>query len=388
MHLIENYALTAGLKIGKPHISPLFYPPPSKKFITLHASSGMESKNYEHYQDVVDKILPELKKAGIDIVQVGEKNDEHIRGTISLLGKTKLRQTFYILSKSSLHFGNDSFSSHVAGFLNKPLVTVYGPVYPNTCCPYWGNKKIHISLSPNPALGKPSFSAKESKKRVNLIFPDKISLNILKLLELNYNCARTEAVHLGENYGNKIVDVIPNFTPNSKIITPKDSPLSIRLDYGYREECLDYWLSNYKSVVYINSLFPKEILIKHKKNIKRLVILLNENFSVEQVNEYQAIGCKLQLSYEGKRNISEVRLDFFGLNIHEESPLTKKDLDTEAKICDNSYYESSVSILSEGKIFSSYAKLEEGSSKKNEEKIIDSEDFYSEIKHFKIYNKQ
>ena len=52
MHLVENYALTAGVKIDKPHIEPLFYPIDSEKYITLHAGSGMESKNYDYYSNI------------------------------------------------------------------------------------------------------------------------------------------------------------------------------------------------------------------------------------------------------------------------------------------------------------------------------------------------
>ena len=53
MHLIEQYALSCGVKIDKPHIETSFFPVPSEKYITVHASSGMESKNYDYYDDVM-----------------------------------------------------------------------------------------------------------------------------------------------------------------------------------------------------------------------------------------------------------------------------------------------------------------------------------------------
>ena len=53
MHLIENHALTAGCKISQPHIEPLFYPMEAEKYITIHGGSGMASKNYSYFENVI-----------------------------------------------------------------------------------------------------------------------------------------------------------------------------------------------------------------------------------------------------------------------------------------------------------------------------------------------
>jgi ADP-heptose:LPS heptosyltransferase len=78
MHLIEQYALSCGVKIDKPHIETCFYPIAENKYITLHASSGMQAKNYDYYNDVMEMILPHLNSQGIKVIQIGGKEDKTI----------------------------------------------------------------------------------------------------------------------------------------------------------------------------------------------------------------------------------------------------------------------------------------------------------------------
>ena len=68
MHLVENYALAAGVKISEPHIDPLFYPVPEGRYMVLHASSGMKSKNYDYYNEVLKLIGKYIEKEKIQIV--------------------------------------------------------------------------------------------------------------------------------------------------------------------------------------------------------------------------------------------------------------------------------------------------------------------------------
>ena len=182
MHLVENFALAAGVKIGKPTIEPLYFPI-GGEYITIHNSSGMESKNYDYYKDVVSIIKPYIKN--IKIIQIGQKGERIIEGTTSLLGETSLRQAAYLLMNSKLHIGNDSFACHIAGAYETPLVALYGPTHKSTCSPFWGDKEKQALLSPDYSSRKPSWAAKEIKKRVNEIFPDNVAMHALNLLKIN-----------------------------------------------------------------------------------------------------------------------------------------------------------------------------------------------------------
>ena len=169
MHLIEQYALSCGVKIDQPHIETSFFPVASNKYITVHASSGMASKNYDYYNDVIELILPYLKQENIDIIQIGERDDAKLNHCEHLNGSTTIRQTSYIIENSELHFGNDSFSAHVASGFNKKIVCLYSILYKECCKPYWGDPENQILLETDRKGLKPSFSNQELPKTVNFI---------------------------------------------------------------------------------------------------------------------------------------------------------------------------------------------------------------------------
>lgn len=384
MHLVENYALTAGLRISKPFVDPLFFPTPSIKYITMHCGSGMKSKNYSHYQDVVDILLPKLKDEGIDIIQIGEAEDPELKGVISLLGKTSLRQTFYVISKSMLQLGNDSFSAHIAGFFKVPLVTLFGPTWPNSCEAYW--KKELVKFSPDYTLYKPSYSPNEREKRIDKIFPDKIASATLNLLFKDKTYPEIQEVHLGESYDQKILDVVPDFIPDSIDSISKSSILSIRQDYTKEDKYLDFWLSQFPSALYINRPIDLNLLKKHKNKIKKIIIFLNDDISYYKIMQYRSTGINTAITYTGSKNISDIRVDLFGLNIYSEEFSTKKDLDNIDYICDNSYFKSSLTVMSKNKKYPCKHFLDMGIEVSDKQTILDHEDFYKELEFYKIYN--
>ncbi len=386
MHLVENFALAAGVKIGEPQIEPLYFPTGSEKYVTLHASSGMESKNYDYYKDVVATISPKLKERGIDIIQIGEKSEKHIPETVNLLGETSLRQAFYILMNSTLHIGNDSFSCHIAARYGVPLVALYGPTYPSTCKPYWGDSEKQSILSPDFSEKKPSFSAKEREKRVNEIFPDVIARHALDYLGISNDLERVHPVHLGKHYHLSIVDVVPNFSPPAAPIFNTSSIINLRLDYMEDLLKTPEWLEKFNCAVHIDRMVDLKQIKKHKKSIKRINAILNEDFTEDYLEELGAIGAKCLLSYRDEETISDIRVKFFSSNIHHEEPGSKKDLDNWSKICDTTHYKSSLTLLSNNKIYPSKAALDLNLEKQEEQFIIDKPEFYKESGFFKIYN--
>ena len=198
MHLIEQYALSCGVKIDKPHIEPLFFPVSHDKYVTLHASSGMAAKNYDYFPDVVSLILPYLEKHNIKIMQIGGREDPSLSGCIHYHGTTSIRQTAYLIQNSLLHFGNDSFSTHVASGFDKKIVCLYSVLYKECCGPYWGNKDNQILIESDRNGLKPSFSDKESPKMVNLINPETIACSVLDLLNIDHDLHKIKTLHTGK----------------------------------------------------------------------------------------------------------------------------------------------------------------------------------------------
>ena len=94
----------------------------------------------------------------------------------------------------------------------------------------------------------------------------------------------------------------------------------------------------------------------------------------------------MQLSCDDKEALADTRLKFFGLNIYHDPEESKKCLDNPGKICDTSYFKSSLNLFSKNKCYPSKASLDAGLETQEEQLAIDSPTFYREAEFFKIYN--
>ena len=182
MHLIESYATSCGLKINKPFIYTNFFPLNTDKYISFQPFSK-PAKNYDYWQDVINLIYPYLKNEKIDIVQIGTKDDPKIDKCIHTCGQTNISQAAYIIQKSILHFGADSFGAHIASGFDKKILALYSNNNIENVLPYWSKKEDLVLLKPN-INKKPSYASEENPKSINLIKPEEIASGILKLLNI------------------------------------------------------------------------------------------------------------------------------------------------------------------------------------------------------------
>lgn len=383
MHLIEQYALSCGVKIDKPHIETSFYPITEEKYITLHASSGMQSKNYDYYNDVVEMVRPFLEKEGIKIIQIGGKEDRPIINCEHLQGRTNIKQSAYIIKNSILHFGNDSFSTHVASGFDKKIVCLYSILFKECCGPYWGNKKNQILLESHRNGLKPSFSNEEAVKTINLIKPEEIALSILSLLELGNNLKNIETIHLGEKYHVPAISVVPNHIMPDHFM--KGHPVNIWGHECFDEQNIAKWAYSRKCNLFLNKPMSIKYLNVVRQNINRINYYISEDSDEKYFKLLEQGGVKFNLLCKDEDKINDLRLKFFDWPITLLKDKTKKDLDTVDKLCDNSRYQNSMKIVSEGQIYNSKAAWRhevEGA----HDKVIDCPEFWEELDTLKIYN--
>lgn len=386
MHLLENYALTAGVKISRPFIDPSYYPIETCRYITFHNGSGMNSKNYDYFSNVFKLIKPFLIDNNIKIVQIGLEEEMKLKNTIDLRGKTTIRQCAYIIKNSMLHIGNDSFSTHIASFLGVPIVCLYGPVLVDTCKPYWGDKSKQVLLSPDYSNRSPSFSASERDKRVNEIFPDKVSSACLDLLNIKHSLNETSPIHLGAFFNLSIIDIVPDFKPDQSLNIAPRSLINLRLDYTDNPNWTKYWLKNYNCTIFSNKHIDINLLSEFRSKISKIYLTVNKDTKPEYIQSILSSGVKLKLLAKDDEQISNIRLNLFPTNVFPEDNLSEKDLDNQDILCDNTcYYESALSIIKDNKIYSSKAALDKGIEKHEKEKIINDPTFFEEINYFKIF---
>lgn len=353
MHLLEQYALTCGVKIDKPTIYESFYPINSNRYICFHPTSKYDSKVYDYWQIVLDLILPVLRNHKIDVVQIGGKNEPAFQGCIHAQGQTNLNQVAYIIRNSLLNFGADSFSSHIASGLGKKIVTLYSNNNINNCKPYWTESQDCVLLEPNRSSKKPNYSEKELPKTINEIKPEDVAKSILKLLQIEHSIS-IKSAFIGEKYSptTKFIEVIPNGLVDPAPFGIKT--FNVRMDLAFNQENL----FKQAKLCELNIITDKPIdlnLIKSiKPRIKGVLYLITENDSPEFAKAIVENGINLQIATTlPKSEITNKKINYMDLSIIGE--IMEKDLSA----FKGKSFKSSKCLISEGKLYPSthYFKL-------------------------------
>lgn len=322
MHLLEQYALSSGLKIGKPFIYEVFFPIEAKKYITLQKEAKFPSRQYKYWQQVVDLVNPILFKNNVKIVQIGSKNDKALKGVVYTSGETSIAQVHYLIRNSQMHVGIDSFAVHIASGLGKKIVALYSNMTPENSGPYWSNPLDCILIQSPRGNKKPSYAADENPRTINEIKPETIANSILQLLDIEER-VKVETLFIGDNFSDNFGgEPFFGFLPNQVIISEKNAP-ELRFDLLFEEKNLPAQLSKQKSIITTNKPISQDILLKFKPNVAKIIYLVEKNDSPEFIRFLFENGfsfdCVSKLSPE---EISKKKLNYYrycAINEHKAS---------------------------------------------------------------------
>ena len=235
----------------------------------------------------------------------------------------------------------------------------------------------------------PSYATlKETPKTVNFISPYVIAKNILDNLNIPNDLGRFELVHLGANFNQKIVEIVPDFISNQGFMNGQS--INLRLDYvdNLNVNVLNYWLMNKK----VNLITDKDInihlLSPFKNNILLITIMMSPNISEKFLKLCKSMGFKIKIFCEDKDKLNEYKFKFLDWEINKD--FSDKNTLAELKnISDKSKFISSKILISKGKKFSCKASyLQNKHLDNSEECVILSKEFEQEIEFFKIYNER
>lgn len=383
MHLLEQYALSCGVKIDKPFIETSYFPVVPEKYITLHASERIQSKTYDYYNDVISMIRPFLLKEGIQIIQIGSNKESSISNCIHHQGQTTIKQAAYIIKNSLLHLGTDSFSTHVAAGFDKKIVSLYSTLYKECCGPYWGDSSEQVLLEPDRKNKKASFSDVEYPKSINTIMPEKIACAVLDLLEINHDLHNIETFHIGESYHAGSLAVIPNhvmphnFAPNQ--------PANILGHEHFDEYNIAKWAYNRKVNIFLNKPMHINYLKSVKQNVNQINYFATPDDDDSFFKAVSKLGIQVKIISKDENTINDLKLKFFDWDVNLITKKTKKDIDNHKKICDNTRYKSSQIIASDKKLYASKAAWKNNING-NHNKVIDCDEFWEDIINLKLYN--
>jgi hypothetical protein len=381
MNLASIYSLTAGVPIGEPKIREEYFPLIVDNFITIQPFSK-GAKSYDYWNEVIDIIIPELNKANIKIVQVGGPNEKNLKHCLHLQGQTTINQTNYILKKSRLHFGADSWCAHAAGICNKPIVALYSNNHIDNVKPYFGDKTKQILI---PAPGNPVFTLDEHPKRINKINPEQIAKAILDLLGLDYVYSYN-TVEIYPLYNNTMLEITP-----TQVVNPQHfntDKMVVRMDYLFNEQGLVDQLKVCPCIIFTNRPINKQILDVFKKDrIHQIIYILNnDNSNVDFIKYSQSLGINTQvISYLTADEINQYKLDYCDLGI-----IHQKSLEIPEKLksinVNKLHFKSGKFILHNNKFYPSYAHLlKEHNIQKIESielPVVDSLSFWRDYEHY------
>ena len=307
MHLLEQYALACGAKIGKPYIYESFFPLDFDKYITFHRDANFQSKTYKYWQSVINLLTPILNKHNIKILQVGTKKDKPLNDVHNVLGLTNINQLAFLIKNSLLHFGIDSIPVHLASFYNKKIVAIYSHCSSKNAGPFFGDPNDHKLIDSDKSGRKPCYSYVESPASINNIRPEKIANSVLELLGISERINFT-TVFIGENFSD---DLFFGFLPNKRVSFNFGFP-EIRMDLLFNEEILAQQLSSQKSIITTNRPIKQELIASLKQNIAEIIYLVEEDDSPEFVKFLFDNGILFEcVSTLSEEKISEKKINYY-----------------------------------------------------------------------------
>jgi glycosyl transferase family 9 (putative heptosyltransferase) len=353
MRLIETYAASSGLQIGKPFIYTKFFSIPWDKYLVLHAGGGMISKRYDYYAEVVElikKALPDY-----EVIQIGDNSDPSIPKAVDFRGKTTIHQTAYILEHASLLIGNDSCNVHIASYFDIPIVALYGSTTIENHGPSFSSPEKIRLLAADLGKNKPSYSTEEYPKTINSIKPELVAQKALELLGKDISAITRQSLFFGHQYNFAALDILPNCLIDPNYI--KEAVPTVRMDYLFNEDVLGRMLSIRPCRIITNQPINLDLLRHFKSRIPQIVYDLPIDYSVDFVKGLRKLGLNFSLTSLLKGNdLAQAKLDCFDYHIViERENAGDRFIKEHPEIDASCKFKTNKFLLSSGKIYLSKA---------------------------------
>jgi hypothetical protein len=371
-HLLHEYSKSLGVKASKPDLQQHFFPCLDEKFIVFYDGEKSQSKIYKHYSTVFQLLRDTLDKNNIKIYQIGGENP--IQGVNRHLS-CSLKNEAYIVSKSMLYLGPDSYLAQYASSQNVKTITLHGDNYANSTKPFWGSLKNKSCLEPK-WDARPCFSSQDPQRQIDSIKPELVCKEILKfcgLGNLNFNF---KTINVGDSYYQKIVEVVP-----TKITKGLPKSLFVRIDYGVEEEPLLYYCANHEVVLVTDQLPQVNMVSQFRSNIKRILYTIQDKDDIIPEEYFEALK-KLDVDFillsDKEEELPFLRNQYFETQVH----LNDEECDS-IPCPPNAKFLTNKKIVDGDKVYMSYAHYKKGLD--SCDKVLDTPEYWKESKHFYIY---
>lgn len=300
MHLVTHLSRQTGGEIRIPDFPVNFAPVPSVKYITVCTGAPSQSRIYDYFNKVLSLVGNRYR-----IVQIGSREDYPIAGAIDNRG-LGLREEGFILSRSSLHLGNDHVFNSIAASKGVPSVSLHS-FMPEDCARPLGTG-IVMSLS---ADGKPSYSLEENPKRINSIKPEDVANTVLEILGLSR--VEMKTVYIGPAYLDERIDFVPDFPIPPGAFNGRK--LVCRYDLVPNPEALAHFLFHYGGPVITRDPLPPTIFNDFRGKIKQVIYYIDNNLNLEFLNALRIAGIPYELVSESTgKKLQDLKLELWDYN--------------------------------------------------------------------------
>jgi hypothetical protein len=379
-HILEEYAKSLGVYISKPIISEHYFPICDEKYIVIYSEDKTQSKNYKHYNMVLELLKPFLIEKNIKIIQI-DCSSEPIRNVNKCLSNLSFKQYAYVLSKSLLYIGVDNVYSHYASSKNIPIINLFGNIYPSISNGYWSRKNEKIDISAKWS-NKPCLNLIDPKEEINTINPEEIAQAVLTILKQK-KTVNFKTIHIGPLFNERVIEVIPDKSFNNNL--DKNKIIFIRTDYGFNEEIFLQYCLNYKVAIITDKIIQHKGLLKIKNNIKKLSLIVDKDSDTipeEYFNILKRYKIEFQILVKNEGDLGLIKNKYFDypVNLYTINKNKLKNAHQNCKFFSNK-------ILVEGDdIYASKAHwLIKEKMVDKISYILDNDEYWSELDHFYIY---
>jgi len=374
-HLLHEYSKSLGVKVSKPDLQQHFFPCLDEKYIVFYDGERQASKIYKHYSTVFQLLRETLDDHDIKIYQIGGENA--IAGVSRHLS-CSLKNEAYLVAKSMLYLGPDSYLAQYASAQDVKTITLHGNNYASNTKPFWGSFKDKACLEPD-WNSNPCFSAEDPQRQIDSIKPEAVCKKILEFCGLGQLKFNFKTINIGDSYYQKIVEVVPTAITKG---LPKS--LFVRIDYGVEEEAFLYYCANHEVILVTDQLPQISMLMQFRENIKRILYTVqdkNDTIPEEYFESLKKLGIDFILLSDKEDDLPFLRNKYFEIQVH------PKDDAREPIVCpDDAKFLSNKKIIEADKVYMSYAHYK----KKLDscDKVLDTPEYWEESKHFYIYEQE
>jgi len=377
MNKLERFSLHSALKVKKPFVDECFFPITTEKYVTF------SSHNYDHWQEVINFIQPELSKQDITLLRIGESSGPYLNNVIDYRGKNFLQQS-YIVKRSALHFGKYDHLSLVADINSIKNVVLFAGA-PSSLYPIKEsklNKIIDVSFDEK----TPTYQEADGLKTINKIDPILISSEILDLLDIKNDLSKYQRIYSGCYSHIPTNEIIPNFIPQPSFM--QKSLLNVRADLHHDENILLQFCDGRKLNIVVNKPLSPNFLQMAAPAIEGIVVDIEEDIDKDFLLNLKNFNIKYTLNTFNKEILKDLRLKHIDEIINLSKKNTFKDLAISIKDGDNIVVSSSKKIISKDKQYPTKAHwIMDLPSNKFLNNVINSSDFWEDSDFINLYKK-